>query len=96
MNVRRIPFPREHGAWAVLLAALLLAWAHPWARGWPAAVLGILFVLAFAIQAPIRALALGRAGRWGAWVFFYGTLLLGGAVYLVVGHSMHVLIPAAA
>ena len=95
MNERRIPFPREHGAWAVLFACLLLAWAHPWARGWPAAVLAVLFCLAFAIQEPLRALARGRAGGWGAWVLLYGALLVVGATYLVLAHRMYVLLPAA-
>ena len=94
MNVRRIPFPREHGAWAMLLAAALVAWAHPWAHGWPAAVLTALFVLAFAIQQPLRQIAAGRSG-W-RWVALYGTLLLAGAAWLVVACDMRFLIPAAA
>jgi hypothetical protein len=93
-SVRRIPFPREHGAWAMLLAAAALAWAHPWARGWPAAVLTLLFVLAFAIQQPLRQVTAGRPG-W-RWIALYGALLLAGTVWLVVACDMRFLVPAAA
>jgi hypothetical protein len=94
VNVRRIPFPREHGAWAMLIAAAAVAWAHPWARGWPAAVLTLLFVLAFAIQQPLRQVAAGRRG-W-RWILLYGSLLFAGAAWLVVACDMRFLIPAAA
>ena len=92
----RIPFPREHGAWAVLLASLLLALAHPWARDWPALVLALLFVLAFAIQEPLRAMAAGRGRGKGIWLLVYGTLIAVGALYLYLGHEVRVLIPAVA
>ena len=95
MALRRLPIPREHGAWAILLAAAALAWAHPWVRGWPAAVLTLLFAVAFAIQEPIRGAAMGRERpRWG-WIAAYATFLLGGAAYLVATGLAAVLVPAA-
>jgi len=94
MATRRIPFPREHGAWAMLTSAVLLAWAHPWVRGWPAAVLTVLFVLSFAIQESLRATAAGkRGGR--RWIAIYGAVLLAGAGWLVARQRVFVLIPAA-
>ena len=88
MNVRRIPVPREHGAWAVLFASLLLAFAH--VRSGSAVVLAVLFVLAFAIQQPLRELAAGRRG-W-PWVAAYGVPLVLGAGYLVLVHGLTLLI----
>jgi len=95
MKARRIPLPREHGAWAMLTAAVLLAWAHPWVRGWPAAVLTVLFVLSLAIQEPLRATAAGKQGE-RRWIAIYGALLLLGAGWLVARQRAYVLIPAAA
>lgn len=95
MSVRRIPFPREHGAWAILFACLLLAWAHPWARVWPATVLALLFVVAFAIQEPLRTAARDGVTATWRWIALYGALLAAGTAYLVVAHRMHLLLPAA-
>jgi hypothetical protein len=88
VNLRRIPVPREHGAWAVLFASLLLAFSH--VRSGPAVVLAVLFVLAFAIQQPLRELAAGRRG-W-PWVAAYGIPLVLGAGYLVLVHRVTLLI----
>jgi len=80
----------------MLLAAAALAWALPSVRGWPAAVLTLLFVLAFAIQEPLRAVAVGRTDRGAlAWIGIYGALLLAGAAWLVIACEMYALVPAA-
>ena len=92
MNVRHIPLPREHGAWAILFASLLLAFAH--VHSGPAVVLAVLFLLAFAIQQPLRELAAGRRG-W-PWVAAYGVPLLLGAGYLVFVHRLTLLVWVAA
>ena len=81
---RRLWIPREHGAWAMLLAAIALAWAVPGVRGVPAAVLTILFLLGFAIQEPLRVIVGGRGGVIAIlWAFAYAVPLLGGAAWLV-------------
>ncbi len=95
MSSIRVPFPREHGAWGMLLGAALLAWAHPGVLGWPAIVLVALFLLAFGVQEPLRAAVAGRRGPWGRWILFYGVLLVSGAAWLVVVHGLYILIPAA-
>jgi hypothetical protein len=92
--VARIPLPREHGAWAVLLASLLLAWAHPGVVSWPSVVLALLFLLAFAIQEPLRAAVAGRGRSAVAWILLYGAALTAGAAFLIVRYEMWVLIPA--
>jgi len=93
---RRLRIPREHGAWAMLLAAAALAWALPAVRGWPAAVLTFLFVVAFAIQEPLRAVAVGRGDRAALlWIGIYGAVLLAGAGWLVVECGVYALVPAA-
>ncbi len=94
--MRRISFPREHGAWAMLLAAAALAWAVPGVRGWPAAVLTVLFLLGFAIQEPLRVIVGGRGGRAAIlWAVVYGVALLGGAAWLVAWCKVYVLVPLA-
>lgn len=95
--MKAIWIPREHGAWAMLFAAIALAWAVPGVRGWPAAVLTVLFILGFAIQQPLRVIAGGRGGRTAVlWAVGYGAALLGGAAWLVAGCQVYVLVPLAA
>lgn len=92
----RLPFPREHGAWAMLIAAIALAWAVPGVRGLPAAVLSILFLLGFAIQEPLRVIVRGRGGPGPVlWALLYGAPLLGGAAWLVDTCHVYLLVPLA-
>lgn len=91
----RVPIPREHGAWALLLAAAALATAHPGVAGWPAFGLVGLFLLAFGMQEPLRAVAAGRAGPWRRWLAAYVVLLAAGAAWLVVEHDVALLVPLA-
>ena len=95
--MRAIWIPREHGAWAMLLAAIALAWAVPGVRGFPAAVLSVLFLLGFAIQQPLRVITGGRGG-WAAvlWALAYAVPLLGGAAWLVWTCHVYLLVPLAA
>ena len=88
--------PREHGAWAMLLAAIALAWAVPGMRGLPAAVLTVLFLLGFAIQQPLRVITGGRGGRTAIlWALAYGVPLLAGAAWLVWTCRVWLLVPLA-
>lgn len=92
----RLWIPREHGAWAMLLAAIALAWALPGVRGVPAAVLTILFLLGFAIQEPLRVIVGGRGGAVATlWVLGYALPLLGGAAWLVHTYEVRLLVPLA-
>ncbi|MFI5402222.1 MAG: YwiC-like family protein [Planctomycetota bacterium] len=94
--MNRLSFPREHGAWAMLFAAVALAWAVPGVRGWPAAVLTLLFLLGFAIQEPLRVIVGGRGGLAPIlWTVAYGTALLGGAAWLVATCHVYLLVPLA-
>ncbi|HEX5138814.1 MAG TPA: YwiC-like family protein [Planctomycetota bacterium] len=94
---RRLWIPREHGAWAMLLAAIALAWALPEVRGVPAAVLTILFLLGFAIQEPLRVIVGGRGGLTAIlWALAYAIPLLGGAAWLVATYDVYLLVPLAA
>ncbi|MCK6459858.1 MAG: YwiC-like family protein [Planctomycetes bacterium] len=93
---RRLWIPREHGAWAMLLAAIALAWALPGVRGVPAAVLTILFLLGFAIQEPLRVIVGGRGGAVAIlWAAAYALPLLGGAAWLVYRYDVYLLVPLA-
>jgi YwiC-like protein len=93
---RRLWIPREHGAWAMLLAAIALAWALPDVRGIPAAVLTILFLLGFAIQEPLRVIVGGRGGVIAIlWALAYAVPLLGGAAWLVYTYKAFLLVPLA-
>jgi hypothetical protein len=94
-STTRVPFPREHGAWGMLLGAAILAWAHPGVLRLPAVVLALLFVLAFGVQEPLRAIVAKRPGPWKRWTLAYGALLLTGAAWLVAAHELYVVIPAA-
>jgi hypothetical protein len=88
--------PLEHVAWALLLAAIALAWAVPGMRGLPAVVLTVLFLLGFAIQQPLRVIVQGRGGRAAIlWTAAYGLALLGGAAWLVASCEVYVLVPLA-
>jgi hypothetical protein len=92
----KFSFPREHGAWAMLFAAVALAWAFPGVRGWPAAVLTTLFLIGFAIQQPLRTIVLGHPGKADAfWAVAYATVLLGGAAWLVAACRVYALVPLA-
>jgi hypothetical protein len=92
--MRRLWIPREHGAWAMLLAAVALAWAVPGVRGLPAAVLTALFLLGFAIQEPLRVIVGGRGGPTAfLWTAIYGAALLGGAAWLVWTCDIYLLVP---
>ena len=94
--MRTIWIPREHGAWAMLLAAIALAWAVPGVRGLPAAVLTVLFLLGFAIQQPLRVITGGRGGRAAILMaLLYGVPLLGGAAWLVWTCHVWLLVPLA-
>lgn len=94
--MRSIWIPREHGAWAMLFAAIVLAWAVPGVRGWPAAVLTMLFILGFAIQQPLRVITGGRGGLAPIlWTVAYGAPLLGGAAWLVATCHVYLLVPLA-
>jgi hypothetical protein len=94
--MKAIWIPREHGAWAMLFAAIALAWAVPGVRGWPAAVLTMLFILGFAIQQPLRVIAGGRGGMVPVlWTVAYGAPLLGGAAWLVATCRVYLLVPLA-
>ena len=66
MTAARVPIPREHGAWGVLLASLLLAYAHAWARSGAMLLLGALFLLSFAVQEPLGASSWGGRAGGGA------------------------------
>lgn len=93
----RLYIPREHGAWAMLLAAIALAWVVPGVRGLPAAVLTVLFLLGFAIQEPLRVIVGGRGGLAPIlWMLVYGAALLGGAAWLVWSCRVYLLVPLAA
>lgn len=94
--MNRLWIPREHGAWAMLLAAAALAWAIPGVRGWPAVVLTLLFVLGFAIQQPLRVIVLGKRDRAAfLWTALYGAALLGGAAWLIGACEVYALVPLA-
>jgi hypothetical protein len=79
----------------VLLASLLLAWAHPGVLSWPSVILALLFLFAYAIQEPLRAATAGRARGATVWILLYGAVLAGGAAFLIVHYRMWVLVPAA-
>jgi len=94
--VSRLWIPREHGAWAMLFAAIALTWAVPEVRGWPAAVLTVLFLLGFAIQQPLRVIVGGRGGLVAIlWAILYAVPLLAGAAWLVDTCEVELLVPLA-
>jgi len=94
-GLRGVPLPREHGAWAMLAGGVLLALAHPWARTPAALVLAALFLLGFALQAPLRALASGHPAGARIWTAVYALPMLAGAAFLWMRHDAVWLLPAA-
>ena len=94
MSPREILFPREHGAWALLAGAFLLAWAHPWARETGSLLLALLFLLTFAAQAPLREVAAGRGGRAWIWLLAYLVPSVAIVVFLVTRYGVILLLPA--
>lgn len=80
----RIPIPREHGAWAMLLTSLALGQLVAWTINLPSLYLWLLTLAVFIVREPLAVLWRPRRGdAWSAWELRTWVAAMLGAIALL-------------